>query len=200
MSNSSINRILWSNIEYSDPGDIAEFFNNYFSSIATELDDILPASALDPLHYMRNKILSSLSLEPVTPAEVSTIISDLKLTKQHKNNIPVKLIIYFRTVLCVTLCDMINQSFTQGKFPEPLKHALVTPIFKKGDILDPKNYRPISVLLILSKIFERAIYNRLIKFLSDNSVISPSQFGFIKKKSTRDAILLLTEYLYEAFE
>lgn len=197
-SNSSINRILWSNIEYSDPGDIAEIFNNYFSSIATELDEILPASALDPLHYMRNKILSSLSLEPVTPAEVSTIISDLKLTKQHKNNIPVKLIIYFRTVLCVTLCDMINQSFTQGKFPEPLKHALVTPIYKKGDVLDPKNYRPISVLLILSKIFERAIYNRLIKFLSDNSVISLSQFGFTKKKSTRDAILLLTEYLYEA--
>ena len=78
-------------------------------------------------------------------------------------------------------------------FPKCLKNACITFVNKKRDPTNPGNYRPISILPVLSKIFERALYNRLTNFLSQHAIISPSQFGFRKGKSTKDAIIYLTE-------
>ena len=92
---------------------------------------------------------------------------------------------------------MVNQSIFLGKFPDSLKIAYIIPIFKKGDLREPSNYRPISILPFLSKIFERILYVRLLKFFCDKSIITPFQFGFTKNKSTLDAIMNLTESLYD---
>jgi hypothetical protein len=84
----------------------------------------------------------------------------------------------------------------QGLFPDQLKKAAVAPIFKKGDAEDVNNYRPISVLPIFSKIFERLI----IKFLDNNKLLTPYQFGFRKNYSTTSAILHLTCNILNSFE
>ena len=104
-----------------------------------------------------------------------------------------KLIIQY---VCVPLSHIINNSIEQGKFPDILKRATVTPVLKSGSEKDLRNYRPISVLPLLSKVFEKCICNRLISFLSKNNVLSRYQFGFQKKKSTTDALLNYIEYVY----
>lgn len=79
-------------------------------------------------------------------------------------------------------------SFEQGVVPNQLKKANITPIFKSGDPSIFSNYRPISVLPVFSKIFERLLHSRLLKYLTDKNIITDSQFGFRKKYSTELAL------------
>ena len=92
----------------------------------------------------------------------------------------------------------MNTSFATGVFPTCLKLGSVTPIFKSGDRKDMKNYRPISVLPFLSKIFEKSLVTKILSFAHKNKIFSSNQFGFLKGKSTCDAILDLVEYLYDS--
>ena len=75
-------------------------------------------------------------------------------------------------------------------FPKSLKNACIAPIYKKGDPTSPGNYRPILIFRVLSKIFERALYNRLTNFLSQHVLISPSQFGFTKESQQEMQIFI----------
>ena len=88
---------------------------------------------------------------------------------------------------------IINNSFAEGKFPDLLKIANVCPIYKKGDRNKCENYRPISLLSNLSKLFERAMHTRLYSFLDTNSCLYDLQFGFRHKFSTNHALLSITE-------
>jgi len=73
-----------------------------------------------------------------------------------------------------------------------LKYSVIKPLFKKGDRKIPSNYRPIPLLTVFSKMVEKALYNRLIDHLNNNSLLNPQQFGFRKKLSTDNAIFSLT--------
>ena len=84
-------------------------------------------------------------------------------------------------------------SFETGIFPELCKVAKVIPIFKKDDELLCENYRPISLLPIFSKIFEKVIYKRMYQFLTENNLIYDRQFGFRSKHSTNHALVSLIE-------
>ena len=87
-----------------------------------------------------------------------------------------------------TLSTLYNESFSQGIFPDHMKHAMVTPVHKGGSKLDMTNYRPISVLPICSKILEKLMLTRLLDFLDKNNIIYRHQFGFQKNKSTTQAV------------
>ena len=97
------------------------------------------------------------------------------------------------------LCNIINLCFVSGVFPHCFKHATVIAIFKKGDSSDMSNYRPIAILPFISKIFERCIFTRITDYAITCNLLSPNQFGFSKGKSTQDAIMLLTEEIYNIF-
>ena len=81
-----------------------------------------------------------------------------------------------------------------------MKIAIVSPVFKTGDSADISNYRPISVLPCFSKILERVMYNRLYKYLTDQKILHPQQFGFRKGHSTEHATAQLVDQIYESFE
>ena len=85
-------------------------------------------------------------------------------------------------------------------FPDDLKIAKVTPIYKAGDNSDVSYYRPISVLPCFSKILERLMYNRLYKYLKENNVVYKKQFGFQSGCSTNDAIVQLVDKIFDSFE
>ena len=91
------------------------------------------------------------------------------------------------------MSKLINISFHQGVFPDILKTAKVIPLFKKGDHFYCNNYRPISLLPVFSKIFEKCFYSRLYNFLDKYDLIYKRQFGFRTKHSTNDALLNLIE-------
>ena len=84
------------------------------------------------------------------------VIKDFKSNKSVGGDIPAKILKECNSTFSV-LADCINKSFENGTFPDCLKEANVTPIFKKDDPLDKEHYRPVSILPLLSKVFEKLI-------------------------------------------
>ena len=97
----------------------------------------------------------------------------LKLAKQPNSN---------------HLSKILNLSFSSGIFPERLKTAKVTPIFKKGSKLECSNYRPISLLFNLDKIIEKLMHERVMQFLKEHNILYQRQFSFQKNFSTAHAV------------
>ena len=119
-----------------------------------------------PLDYLSNRTSSSLFLTPVTFVEVNDIINILNPSKSvGPNSIPIKLLKIIGSSISPVLALIVNQSFQSGIFPDKLKIAKVISLFKKGNPEMPSNYRPISLLPIFSKIFEKLMYKRLYRFL-----------------------------------
>ena len=88
-------------------------------------------------------------------------------------------------------------SLTTGVFPDSLKKAHLTPIPKEGDNCNLSNYRPIPVLPVFSKVFEKVAYTQLYDYLENNSILHKQQYGFRAKKSTTKAILHFLQYFYK---
>ena len=129
-----------------------------------------------------------------TEEEVYDIIKKFSTSKAcGPFSIPSKILKEFAPYLIMPITNIINKSFIEGVFPESLKSAMVCPIYKKGDKKSCANYRPISLLSNISKIFERIMYNRLENFLSEHDIIYDLQFGFRKKYSTNHALLSIVE-------
>ena len=97
---------------------------------------------------------------------------------------------------CTTICNLLST----GVFPAILKTAKVIPIHKKNSKLEVSNYRPISVLSNIDKIFEKLMQSRLIEFLEERQILYYRQFGFRKDFSTNHAILTLLESLQKALD
>ena len=102
-------------------------------------------------------------------------------------------------ILASPISYLINHYFSSRIYPDSLKFVNLTPIFKNGDKKYASNYRPISGLPLLSKIFEKAIAARILNFSTKNSIFSKNQFGFQQKKSTCEAITILVEHIYSSF-
>ena len=116
------------------------------------------------------------------------------------NSIPTKLLKLILPTFSDLLSNLINECLTSGIFPQCLKHACIKPIHKKDSKLLTGNYRPISLLSNISKIFEKVIHNRLYNFLESNKTLFKHQFGFRKKHNTNHAIIALTESIREALD
>ena len=110
-------------------------------------------------------------------------------------SVPTHILKDYGELLVNPLHCIINKSLREGIFPALLKSARICPIFKKGDKMNCGNYRPISLLSNLSKIFERIYFNQLEHFLNVNDLIYNLQFGFRKKYSTNHALLSIVEQI-----
>ena len=195
-----IDSITFAGKEFSEHCDIAEQFNEYFGSVASKLDNLLPEPEISPLLYMGPPKPNSFYLFDISEAECAKIISKLKVTRTAPNVMPVRIFKQLKYELSKPLCILINLSFKTGTFPSSLKVARITPIFKKGDKKMIENYRPIASLPYISKIFERIMANRLLSFFNKFNLISKSQYGFQKNKSTGDALINLTELIYSGLD
>ena len=102
--------------------------------------------------------------------------------------------------LCEPLKYLFNLSIVKGIFPDDLKIAKVTPIYKADNSSNISNYRPISVLPCFSKMLERIMYNRLQKYLKHQNILYNKQFGFRTGHFTEHAIAQLVDQIYKAFE
>ena len=196
----SIDKILYNRKYYYDKNDIAALFNRFFVTIAHDLASALPPPNHSPYLYVQpNDNNPPFELSPVSAVEVSYIIQSMKVTKTDVNEISVKLFKKYHIYFLDCLCDIINLCFTSGIFPNCLKNAIIIPIYKKGISTDMSNYRPIALLPFISKILERCIFDRISQYASDYNLLAPTQFGFRKGLSTKDALLLITEKIYDAF-
>ena len=150
---------------------------------------------------MKNQVTNSIYLAPTDEKEISKIISSLNPKKSlGPSSIPVHILKNNTNILAKPISTLINQSFEKGEFPECLKIAQVTPVHKKGDTTICSNYRPISILSVFSKIFEKCMYKRIYSFLNKYKLIYKRQFGFRAAHSTNHALASLVEYIKEKID
>ena len=115
-------------------------------------------------------------------------------------SIPIFLLKILSEHISVPLCDIINDSFSCGTFPNLMKLAKVIPLYKKNSPEFASNYRPISLLSVFSKITEKLMHARLYKFFEDRDILHPLQFGFRSKHSTSHAMIGLTESIKKTLD
>ena len=95
-----------------------------------------------------------------------------------------------------SLTHIFNLVISKGIIPKDWKSARVTPIFKADSKVDPANYRPISVLSVIAKLFEKTIFNQVYSYLNDNKLLSKYQSGFRPMHSTLTALIDITDNWY----
>ena len=197
-SYTEVKKLVMNGTSYTEVEDIAEKFNEFFTNIATQLDAQLPQSDASPYASMPPPHPSSFYLFPVTEQECLKIILSIKNSKTNNNEMPVHIFKSISDYIIKPLVNIMNRCFNSGVFPNCLKIGRVTQIFKSGERSDPANYRPISTLPYLSKIFETCLRNRLVNFFEKYSRLSKFQFGFRSGMSTSDALIELTNYIYDS--
>ena len=182
------------NIHYHNPTDIATQFNDYFANIGGKLACMIPPSPTSYCDYLPEPNPNSFQLTPTTPQEILNLLLELdKSASQGPDNLPASFIRSIATYIANPLSIIINHSFSHAVFPDDLKIAKITPIHKSGPKSDPSNFRPISLLNIFSKIYEKSINSRLQEFLQKHSSLYLNQFGFRKHHSTELALIKLLD-------
>ena len=127
----------------------------------------------------------------VSSDDISKIINSMDSTRKTSGAIPIKIVKLANKQICKHLENCINECLKQNKFPKELKIVDITSIFKKEVPLDKTNYRPISILPTVSKIFQRILFNQLQRF--SNKFLSPLLCGFRKGYSTQYALINLLQ-------
>ena len=195
-SEKSVRFLLINNNEITDHKLIAEHFNDYFCGIADELNSNIPPSISDPVSNISFASLGSLFLSPVSCNEIVAVTNKLKNSSYGLYNVPTKFFKMVIVYLAKPLSVIVNNSFVCGVFPNCLKKAIVIPVYKSGSESEVSNFRPISLLPLLSKIFEKCVASRLTGYLCKNNILNSQQFGFQKGRSTSDGILNFVEKVY----
>ena len=184
-----------------DKQTIADEFNKYFINIGPNLISKLPQNLPNPVDFMNTtRTFPSLFLSPTTIDEVQSIMHTLKPTSPGHDNITLRTLKHIFPIIAQPLTHIINLSLQNGIFPNEMKIAKITPIYKSKDPSKFTNYRPISILPIFSKFFEKIMYTRLEHHLKQHKILSPYQFGFRKNHSTSMAVIQFTEKVYDIIE
>ena len=168
---------------------ICNLLADHFSSVYSKerLDD-LPDKQL-------NDLLISMQIDEL---ELISALSKLDDNiKSGPDGIPPYVIKKLKASLFSPLLKIFNKSLSQGIFPEIWKKSFIFPIFKDGGKSNAANYRPISIISTLAKIFESIVVKRLSEFFLRS--IGIFQHGFIKRRSTLTNLLLFNDYIFNAF-
>lgn len=174
---------------------VCEIFIDYFSQIGIKLAEKIPKINLNPLNNI-SRIDRSIFLRPASENEVGEIIKELNINKSSgPDGFPSVVIKSNVGKFSNILTCLFNRMLEQGSYPDCLKIGRITPVFKGGDTSDACNYRPISTISVFSKIFEKLLVNRLVKFMSKHNILYKFQYGFRKGCSTTTAIVELVDFL-----
>ena len=147
----------------------ANLFNDFFASICTPINN---GSTMPPFAYKTNVRINSFR---INHNDISLIIKNLDSNKAHGcDNISIKMIQICGESIALPLKLLFETALKEKKFPDIWKLANVVPVHKKEEKKLLKNYRPISLLPIFSKIFERVIYNSLFNHFVSNKLFTPS--------------------------
>ena len=181
---------------------IAEKFNDFFLNIGTNLAASLETNTSKTHRsYLNSNILTSFGFNLVDEDHINKIMKSLKnKTSSDHDGISIKLLKYLSPALLKPLTLIINQSLMTGLFPEKLKIAKVQSLFKKGDEEQIENYRPISLVTSISKVFEKVVFLQLTKYFQDNGLFYDGQYGFRENHSTEMATVELLDRIISALD
>lgn len=177
---------------------ISDYLTDYYTNIGPSLSQTIPGPANDPLINITQNS-STFTLRPVTISEVKNLIRGIRsnvapgddkitatLLKRHINS------------FAPLFTKLINNSFRTGSFDRSLKIAVACVLHKGGDKRRAENQRFVSVLSVVSKVWEGAYNKQLTQFLSDSNYLHSGQYGFISGSDTSTAAIDLVTFLQNA--
>ena len=176
-----------------NPLELSNEFNNHFANIGPKLASEINC---DNGSYQRYLTVTDkrFKLQPTNPNKVFSLLNKLDKSKATGlDKISARFVRECADLICMPICDIFNQSISQGTFPDDWKYARVTPLYKQGDRGDVNNYRPISVIPIVAKVFEKIVYEQLYAYLEAHDILCQNQSGFRANHSTVTALLEATD-------
>jgi len=191
------------NINSNDSSLKADIINNYFLDSVKEIQSkIVPGTtSAEEMCSGMNAQNCKFNWKLVTESDLSKIVSNLSNSKSMDaywlSNHIIKQSVQF---IKKPLTDFINKCIQLGHFPNILKLSKIIPVFKKGDKNCPENYRPISLVPIMSKVFECVMYQQLSSYFEENNLLTDSQYGFRSGRSTIMAVTRIVDEVITAFE
>ena len=173
----------------SDPVKTSNFMNSFFKSKVTKLIDQLSPDVNEACEYMRecigDKKVGNFSFYCIEIEKMSKLISSLKNTKSvGVDCIQVQVLKQYNTVLAPAFTHIANLAIMSCTFPERYKFGQICPLPKKGNLLEPKNWRPINLLPIASKLIEGVMNYQLKDYLESWELFSPSQHAYRANRGT----------------
>ena len=192
--------IVSNGVETTNSQSISTFFNTFLTGIGNTLADAI-RQRLPTNIFANNQIPQFNSTFEFKEIKIKSVFKQLSNLKTNKSTgldgISARLLKDAAAIIAPTLTDIFNQSLKSSVFPKIWKKGKVTPIYKSGDRSNMSNYRPITVLPILSKILERLVHTQIYSYLSENKILSQSQFGFRPKLSTSTALAFFTDSILD---
>jgi hypothetical protein len=196
-SNNSINSLKRGEIKADNPLDIDNLFNIHFTSLSSEsnacMDDCFNFIK-ENLDFVKNKLKINYSLvfecQTISNGTVLRLINELQNSKGPGiSGIPTKVIKILNDKICPIITNLFNDCIKTCSIPSEWKTAVVTPLYKKSGIKDDaNNYRGISVLPPIGKIFERILADQIKDYLAKNCLLFPGQYGFRNNHSCESAL------------
>ena len=179
------------NQDYYEDKVIAEEFAKHFSSVGPKYANQIPTPNIDINQYL-NQIKpnpQTMFTLPTTSIEIEKLISSLPNKRSSgQDNISNILLKQLKGSLKKPLEIIFNNSMKHGVFPHGMKHADVTPLYKAKEHYLVTNYRPISLLVTISKVLKKIIYSRTYKFLTSTEQLYSGQYGFRSGHSCQNAV------------
>ena len=175
--------------EHTTCSEKAEAFGQYFSAKCSLGDNDLQANSLPPVRPRSQAQLRNVHFRPSTVERKLRQLHPAKAT--GPDGIPGRVLRQCSKELAVPVSRLFSQPFHQGRQPTMWKTAMVVPVHKKKSKSDVKNYRPISLFSILSKVMEAIINHSIRQFLEAHNILSKSQYGFRSQLGTQDVLTLL---------
>lgn len=181
----------------------ANEFGEFFASIPHDTVRSIQSHDIDSDSLFLKKLPDNLefSFREISFNEVRDVVMSLNNSKS-RDYYDLSVVLLKKNINSIIhpLTLLINRCIKEGVFPDCLKISKTIPLFKKGDVNDPSNFRPISLVPIFSKVFEKIISNQIINFFNVNNLFARCQFGFRKNKSTSDAITEFINHTLTCFE
>ena len=173
-----------------------ELFNSFFSKQCSLISN--NSSLSNCINYTTEKRFSTVAL---SVESIGKIIQNLDSNKAHAHdNINIRMLQICGDSIYEPLETIFRQALLTGVFPSEWKKGNIAPLHKKSDKQNIKNCRPVSLLPICGKIFERLTFNKMFKFFTSNNLISPKQSGFKPGDSCINQLLSITHEIYKSFD
>lgn len=182
--------------------NVADEMCNHFATIGQRVSSSVPVFDQDGdfRQFLPEDCDVSAYLKSVTIDELFDVINNMKNGASGGDFISLKVLKSILPVISSHFLGLINNCLKAGIFPDCLKCANVIPIFKGGDKNCFSDYRPISLLPFISRVFEKLIHSRMVSFFEKRQFFSSSQFGFRSHHSTEHGVLFLTTFINDALD
>ena len=195
---SVIEYITVANINISNPIEISNHFGKFYANLGESLAKDIKSERNKINEFLAKipRCLNTLFLNPITKSEINHYIDKLPPKNSFGyDNISNKLLKQIKHSILTPLTHIFNLSLKNGIFPDNMKLAEIIPLYKKREKVYMENYRPISLLITISKLLEKCVYKRLYGFLDKNNILYKKQYGFRSNHSCEQAIQDLCSHI-----